>query len=134
MGQVPTTSTRNNERYTQVKVSIRPDLALAFKTACAANNCSLTDVISDFMAKYSKVNTPKNGYAPNLSTKRKRRAVVRHILEQLVWIRENEENYVNNIPENLHSSEMFIFAEYCVGLINEALEALDTAYHIGWTG
>ncbi len=128
MGQVLTMSTGNNARYAQIKVSVRPELASAFKSACAANNCSLTDVISDFMAKYSKVNTPTNGYAPNLSTKRKRRAAVAHILNQLQFIVNNEANYRDNIPLNLWDSEVYDKAEYCIALLNEAMEALESAY------
>jgi hypothetical protein len=117
-----------NNLYSQVKVSVHPELAATFRTACAANSVSMTNVISDFMAAYSNANTPKNGYSPNLSTKRQRRAAVRRILEQLERIRENEKNYVSNIPDNLQSSETYLFAEYCVSLIDEAYEALEIAY------
>jgi len=112
----------------QVKVSIHPELAAAFKTACAANSESMTGVISSFMESYSKTNVPKRGYSPNLSTKRQRRAVVRRILGQLESIMENEENYKDNIPENLQNSEAYHYAEYCVSLVGEAIEALEIAY------
>lgn len=115
-------------QYTQMKVSIRPELAAAFKAACASNGVSMVGVLSSFMETYSDINTPKNGYSPNLSTKRQRRAAVRRILEQLERIQDNEENYKDNIPANLQGSEAFIFAEYCVDLVGEAIEALETAY------
>jgi len=73
-------------------------------------------------------NTLSRGYSPNLETKRKRRAIVCRILSQLEEIRDNEENYRDNIPENLQDSEVFDSAEYCVGLLEEAIEALEVAY------
>lgn len=115
-------------QYTQVKVSVRPELAAAFKAVCASNGTSLTSTISSFMETYCNVNAPKNGYSPNLSTKRQRRATVRRVLEQLQRILDNEENYKDNIPENLQGSEAFLMAEYCVELVGEAIEALETAY------
>jgi hypothetical protein len=128
MAQVPEMLPWNRVGHTQVKVSVRPELAVAFKTACASNSVSVTGVLSGFMEAYSNTNTPKNGYAPNLSTKRQRRASARRILEQLERIRENEQNYMDNIPANLQGSEVFLFAEYCVELVGEAIEALETAY------
>jgi hypothetical protein len=128
MGQVPEMQPHSYGQYTQVKISIRPELAAAFKTACAANNESMTGVISGFMETYSSANAVTKGYLPNFSTKRQRRAAVRRILAQLELIRDNEENYIGNIPDNLQTSEVYLFAEYCVDLLDEAIEALETAY------
>lgn len=118
----------NGGQYTQVKVHVRTELAAAFKAACTANNDTIVGLLSGFMESYSNANVPKNGYSPNLSTKRKRRAAVRGILTQLERIRDNEENYMMNVPANLQGSEVFLFAEYCVSLVDEAIEALETAY------
>jgi len=126
MGQVPEMRAWN--QYTQVKVSIRPELAEAFKTACATNGASMVDMISGFMEAYSNANVSKKGYSADFSTKRQRRAAVRRILGQLERVRDNEENYKENIPANLQGSEVFLFAEYCVSLVDEAIEALETAY------
>jgi len=128
MGQVPEMPSWNYGQLTQVKVSVQPKLAATFKTTCAANGASMTGVISDYMETYSNANVPKRGYSPNLSTKRQRRAAVRHILAQLGRIKDNEENYMDNIPTNLQGSEVFLSAEYCISLIEEAIEALETAY------
>ena len=128
MGQVPEVRPWNGGKYTQVKIQVRTELAAAFKVACTANNDTMVGLLSGFMESYSNANVPKNGYSPNLSTKRQRRAAVRSILTQLGRIRDNEENYMMNVPDNLQSSEVFYFAEYCVSLVDEAIEALETAY------
>jgi len=73
-------------------------------------------------------NIPGRGYSPNLETRDKRRAVVRRILSQLEEILGNEQNYRDNIPENLRDSEVFHMAEYHVELLEEAIEALELAY------
>ena len=95
----------NAEHYTQIKVSVKPETAAAFKAACAASDASMSAVLSQFMQKYSGKAAPKGGYAPDLSTKRQRRAAVSNIIDQLEWVLDNEELYRDNIPENLQASE-----------------------------
>jgi len=115
-------------QYTQVKVTVAPELAAAFKAACTASGSSMVSVISSFMEAYSKANAPKKGHLSSLSTKRQRRAAVQRILDQLVLIRDNEEKYKDNIPDNLQGSEAFHLADCCVSQIDEAIEALESAY------
>jgi hypothetical protein len=126
MEQTVKINTRN--KYTQVKASVRPELAEAFKTACARNGTCMAFVISGYMEAYSNAVTPKKTYSPDLSTKRQRRAAVRRILGLLESVRDNEENYKNRIPDNLLGSQAYEIAEQCVDLIDEAIETLQMAY------
>jgi hypothetical protein len=112
----------------QVKVTVKTETSAAFKAACAANGVSMASAMANFMESYGGLNAPKNGYSPNLSTKRQRRAAARKILTELARIRENEETYIGNIPANLQSSEAHEAAENCVALVEEAIEALEAAY------
>jgi hypothetical protein len=114
--------------YTQVKVSVCPDIALAFKNACACANQTMVAVLSQFMGQYAKTVTVKNGYAPDLSSRRQRRAAVRSVIHQLERVRDGEENYRENIPDNLQGSSVFDKAEQCVAILDEALELLESAY------
>jgi monoamine oxidase len=118
----------NTDNYTQVKVSVKPETAAAFKAACAASNVSMSGVISQFMAKYCGSATKKGGYSPELSTKRQRRAAVRFSITLLERIKTNEEQYRDNIPENLQGSIAFETAENSISALCEAIDLLETAY------
>lgn len=58
------------------------------------------------------------------STKRKRRAAVEYIIKQLELIKEYEEKYRDNIPENLQNSEAYEAAEEYIEYLEEPLEVL----------
>ena len=118
----------NTAHYTQVKVSVKPETAAAFKAACAASNVSVTATISQFMSQYCNAAIEKRGYSPDLSTKRQRRAVTRSIIHQLERVRDNEERYRDNIPDNLQGSTSFDTAEQCISALYEAIELLESAY------
>jgi hypothetical protein len=115
-------------QVTQLKVSVKSDLAAIFKASCLASNVSMTSVVSDFMRQYSNVEARKKGYSPDLSTKRQRRAAVCHIITQLHRILDNEVNYRDKIPINFQDSEVFETADQCVSLLSEAMELLEEAY------
>jgi len=130
MGRTSTQSKQlwNSCNYTQIKVSVKPETASAFKNACKISNVSMASVLSEFMDKYSNASRVKGGYAPDLSEKKKRRAVVQTIIQQLERIIENEERYCENIPGNLRESVAFDRAEHTVSSLSEALELLTEAY------
>ena len=113
---------------TQVKVSVKPEVAAAFKSACEANDVSMATTLSDFMSQYSGIATQKGNYAPNLSTRRQRRAFVQAIRQQLERVRDNEEIYRDNIPENLQGGSAFETAEQCIAALEEVLDLLGSAY------
>ncbi len=69
-----------------------------------------------------------NGYSPSLATRRQRRAAVHRILSQLEEIIDNEVNYRDNIPDNLLGSEVYENADYCIAVLEEALDVLESAY------
>lgn len=68
------------------------------------------------------------GYSLNLESRRKRRAAVRRILNQLEEIQRNETNYRDNIPDNLLDAEAYESADYCIELLGEAIDVLESAY------
>jgi hypothetical protein len=67
-------------------------------------------------------------YTPGLETRRKRRAAVGKIIDQLQSIQWNEEASMYNTPESLQSSETYMSAEENVGQLQEAIVALMYAY------
>jgi hypothetical protein len=108
--------------YTQVKVSIDSGIAAAFKAACMAADVSMARVVSDFCAKYS--DTATKDRVTDLSTRRKRRAEVRSIVERLEQVKAAEESYRDNIPENLQGSQVFERAEGFVSLLEDVVDLL----------
>ena len=117
----------NSANYTQVKVSVKPDLAIAFKAACAASGISMAAAISQFMAKYSAA-ASKSNYSPNLSTRRQRKAALQSIIHRLGRIRNNEEQYLNNIPSNLQAGDAYQSTEQHISILDESLDLLASAY------
>jgi len=113
----------DNERYKQVKVSINPFIASHFKEACAASDTSMASVLSQFMADFAKASIEKNS-VPDYSTRKKRRAAVHAIIEQLGQIKACEECYRDNIPQNLQNSIVYERADEWVALLDEVIELL----------
>ena len=118
----------NARNYKQVKVSVKPEIAVAFKSACEASNVSMAGELSLFMEKYSDICANKGGYSPDLSTRRKRRNAVNDIIRLLLRVRDNEERCRDNIPENLSTGAAYENAEESISIIDEAISLLDSAY------
>jgi len=113
--------------YRQVKIHAPVNVAAAFREACSANGVSMASVISEFMAGYSKAAMTAGKHPPFYATKRARRAVISSIVKQLELIKTAEEQYRDNIPENLQGSVVFDNAEQAVLSLEEAIDLL-TSY------
>jgi hypothetical protein len=117
----------NAEHYTQVKISVAPELAAAFKAACATADVSMAGKLSGFMAEYSNA-LLQGKRSSDYATRRHRRASIKAIIEQLERIKAHEERYRDNIPENLQGSVVFDTADQCVSSLDEAIELLGSIY------
>jgi len=109
--------------YTQVKVSIDPATASAFKKACAASNVSMASEIARFMSGYPS-GPIRKGHAPDYSTRRRRRAAIKIIIGQLERMMSWEEMVRDNMPENLQGSSAYEAAEEAIASLENAIEAL----------
>ena len=117
----------NAKNYTVVKVSANPGVAAAFKAACAASGLSANGVLTQFMAEYG--NTPKKKKTnPDYSTRRQRRAAVKHYSQQMEQIRDAEEQCRDNTPENLRTSSVYEQSDEYVSLLDDAVELLSSIY------
>jgi len=110
----------------QVKISVNPELAASFKSACAESGVSMTSVLSGFMADFSNAGHKTNTHC--LATRRQRRAAVKRLIGHLELIRTAEVRYMENIPPNLQGSLVYERAEETVSLIEEVAEMLTSAY------
>jgi len=114
---------RAQSKLTQVKVSVDPQIASAFKQACAATNISMAAELTRFMADYSG-NSVKRKAASAYSTRRQRRTAIRKIIKDLEQMKSFEERVRDNTPENLQASYAYEATEDAVVSLEDALEAL----------
>jgi len=118
----------NSSHYTQVKISVPPELAAAFKAKCETDGVSMASQISRFMGEQTSgrrlVKPSKNPY----ETRPQRRKALSVIISQLDAILDAEQCYLDNIPENLQSSRFYDAAELSVSALVEALLTLNDAY------
>jgi len=118
----------NSSRYAQVKVSVRPELAEAFKAKCKAENVSIASEISRFMTMETCGRAAKTPLQDPYSTRAKRRKELNGLIGKLEAIMESEQSYMENIPENLQTSRYYEAAEQSVSALEEALDILAEAY------
>jgi hypothetical protein len=116
-------------KYRQVKVSVLPEVASAFKAACKADKVSMASEISGFMAARAgfggHLGRPKKDL---LESRGGRRKLMDMAIGQLERIKDAEEQYKSNMPENLCGSPNYEAAEQCVACIEDALGLLEEAF------
>jgi hypothetical protein len=114
--------------YQQLKVSVDPVLAAAFKETCAKAGISMAKELTQFMR--AKVSQPKTETSANqhLDTRAKRRRAAQRLTNELAMIRDREEVYMENIPENLHGGQAFEAAEQTIQALEDAICLLEEAY------
>jgi hypothetical protein len=117
----------NSAHYQQLKISIDPELASAFKEACSLSGVSMTSKLSQYMSEYSGI-AIKHKRSPEYTTKRQRRAAVKSIVQQLKSIMAAEKQCLENIPENFRESSNFESADESVSLLEEVIELLISIY------
>lgn len=113
----------NRDNYTQVKVSVKPEIAAAFKLKCLADGVSMASRISRFMDEIN-INPSKD----SIKTRGQRRKAVKNILTQLDNILNAETEYLDNIPQNLQNSRNYEAAEQTVAMLEEVINSLNEAY------
>jgi len=120
----------NARQYAQVKVYVAHELASEFKAACAAKGASMAAALSQAMAEYCNRQPEKKPKAatPDYSTRGKRRNAVRHFIEQIEAVRDAEDAYRENIPENLQGGQAYDNAAQTVSALDEGIEALSMAF------
>jgi len=122
----------NKEHYSQFKVSVEKELASAFREACANEKTSAAGVVKAFMREYLGRERPAAASAPaqgpRASTRGERRKEVRAAIDGLTRVRDAEEAYMDNIPDNMQGGARFEAAAQTVSMLDDALDALREAY------
>ena len=126
--------------YKQLKISVEPALADAFKDYCMKAGVSMAAELSAFMAdrvNISAVPTTRVVHQPckaeskesfSYDTRRKRRQHVGSIIQQLEAIKGYEGAYKDKIPENLQSGPAYEAAEQATDSLEQAIDLLKDAY------
>jgi hypothetical protein len=118
----------NGEHYQQVKVYAAPDVAKDFKALCEAGGISVSAEISRFMAEKIGRSVKAHAKKDPLATRGLRRKSLAAIIAGLYAMRDAEERYRDNIPENLQSSEAHEKADEAVSALEEAIGLLEGVY------
>jgi hypothetical protein len=61
-------------------------------------------------------------------TRRVRREAVKAMIVCLTAVRDAEQRYLDNVPDNLQSSESFEIGECAINAFDEAIDILSVAY------
>jgi len=111
----------NCNHYTQIKVSVQPEIAAKFKAKCQTKDVSMASEISRFMSGENKKAEP-------CSTRQRRRKALVSVITQLEEIFYAEKQYLDNIPINLQNAPAYEAAEQAATAMEEALGLLYQAY------
>jgi len=122
-------TTWNAAHYKQLKFSVSPEIAAAFKATCKNAGVSMAGEISQFMAEYSAVTvTRKAEPVEVLSTRRMRRKVVTEMALQMECVLEAEMRSHERVPENLRGSSAYEDDDERISSMEEAAELLRSIY------
>jgi hypothetical protein len=119
----------NSANYKQVKVSIDPKVADAFKTACGTAGVSMAGELARFMAEYCGFSkNQRQAPSPDVSTRSKRRKAVAEAIGLMEIVRDAESSSHENVPENLRGAAAYDAAEESISMMDEAIELLGGIY------
>jgi hypothetical protein len=115
----------------QLKISVDPVLADDFREVCAESGVSMAASLSQHMhfavrstQKHLSVKTDPEC----LYTRRQRRRATQRAISRLHAVRDAEEAYRDNIPQNLQSGDRYESADSAVALLDQAIELLEEAF------
>ena len=117
----------NKEHYVQIKVSVQPEIAEAFKKKCKSDGVSMASEITRFMREQCSQPTPPR-HALKVSTRQQRRKALNVLVQQLEAIRSAELQYMENIPENLQNSIRYEAASQSMQALQDAIDNLNEVY------
>jgi hypothetical protein len=118
----------NASRYTQVKVSVKPDVASSFKAACKRDGVSMARDLSEYMHKRGRLRLSEKPASIRFTTRRDRRAALSYLLQQIECVRSAEEAYLDRIPDNLSTSKRYEDTQTALAKMEEVLDLLTEVY------
>jgi len=117
----------NAANYKQINIAVAPTLAESFRVTCEKNRVPMREVLVGFITTYTTTApapAPIKQNDKGYNERRIRRKSVDAIINQLEMIRDAEDTYKENMPENLRNSSRYEAAEQAVGALDGAIEIL----------
>lgn len=118
----------NSAHYTQLKISVKPEIASAFKAACAVSGASMASELSAFMEQFANPTQNTLPFEAKVGTLGDRRKAMQLICKLLAEICGAEEAFIDKTPENLHNSQRYEMAEERLERLTDLLDAADGIY------
>ena len=133
MGTAATKAKRkwNSEHYTNVTVAMNPELAAKLKNDCKEKCVSVSSVITTLVAGHLDTGIPGLKGIPQKKAPDNRGRRKRELLKHIAAIEDicsGEEQYLDNIPENLQGSVRYENAENSIEHLYSAIEELREVY------
>ena len=119
------------KNYASIKVSVRQNIALAFKETCRERRQSQASVLKDAMINYVDAEIPPQENKTKKTSdkndsRRKRKKNICDIVSQLEQVLEAEERYCDGIPDNFVNRREV--SEETIERLSEAISSLTEAY------
>ena len=119
----------NTANYKQINIAVRPELAEAFRVACEQAGIPMREALITLMTGFVKIPvSPSKKRDKGYTDRGNRRKAVADIIKRLEMIRDAEEQYKLNIPENLVNSSRYESAEQAVEALDEAIGILQDVF------
>jgi hypothetical protein len=131
MGTPATAAKRkyNRSHYTRIFLEIDAKLAADLKAKCAKDGNSVTGVFLKAAAEYlARPTTPGGKPHKPAANRGQRRKDTLKCIKTLEAIMDDEQEYIDRIPENLRGGTRFDEAEETVSHIQAALDELGEAF------
>lgn len=121
----------NTAHYKQMKFSLSPTIAEAFKSVCEKHGLSMASVIAKFMCDYCEIDSlaPKKKNQDKTATRRLRRKEMQEIIATVTALLNAEAGSLDRMPENFRDSNIHAETERIVEALEIAIESLEEVYN-----
>lgn len=116
----------NEAHYSQIKVSVPKSIAEMYRSKCVDMGISMASDIIGHMT--GEIIIKKSAPVFPVENRKKRRESTKKLIAMLTEVRDAEERYMNNIPQNLHDGERYESAEHAVETLDAIIDLASEIY------
>jgi hypothetical protein len=118
----------NDKNYKQIKIYASPEIVERFRVVCDAQGVSMSGELCRAMSEKIGAAGKARQKRDMFSTRGLRRKSLQAIISQLETMRGAEEQYKENIPDNLQTSVAYDNADRAVSTLEDAIALLEDVY------
>jgi len=113
-----------------LKFLVDAKLASEFKSACREAHVSMAGELTAYLNKFVQAgkNRTRQSKPIRIATRRDRRNAIKSIVSILDSVRDEEEAYLERMPDSLKGGLAFEAAESAVGMMDEAISLLEEVF------